>query len=59
MSADPEVAQRAGLGAGEMYDLLQKRELALKKYQSVIAVDASTSSAEIARKRIKEPYKGS
>jgi uncharacterized protein DUF3808 len=56
---DPEVAQKAGLGAGEMYDLLQKRDLALKKYQSVIAVDASTSSAEIARKRIKEPYNGS
>jgi len=56
---EPEVAQRAALGAGEMYDLLQKRDLAVRKYQSVIAVDKDTPSADVARKRIKEPYKGS
>jgi tetratricopeptide (TPR) repeat protein len=56
---EAEVAQRAALSAGEMYDLLQKRDLAVKKYQSVIAVDAATPSAETARKRIREPYKGS
>ena len=27
---DPEAAQKAALGAGEMYDLLHKRDLALK-----------------------------
>ena len=30
---DPETLQKANLAAGEMYDLLQKRELAMKKYQ--------------------------
>ena len=56
---DPEVAQKAALSEGEMYDLLQKRDLALKKYQSVIALDSATPTAEAARKRMKEPYKGS
>jgi len=29
---DPELLQKANLGAGEMYDQLQKRDLAMKKY---------------------------
>jgi tetratricopeptide (TPR) repeat protein len=56
---DPEIAQQAALGAGEMYDLLQNRDLALKKYQLVIGVDGHSRRADIARKRMKEPYKGS
>src|SRR5208337_2227936 len=35
--ADPETLQKANLAAGEMYDLLQKRDLAMKKYQIVLA----------------------
>ena len=54
---DPEVLQKANLGAGEMYDLLQKRDLALAKYQAVVANDATTPPAETARKRIKEAYR--
>jgi len=54
---DPEVLQKANLAAGEMYDLLQKRELALAKYQAVVAKDASTPPAETARKRMKEAYR--
>ena len=54
---DSEVLQKANLGAGEMYDLQQKRELATKKYEAVIALNASTLPAEIARKRLKEPYR--
>jgi tetratricopeptide (TPR) repeat protein len=53
-----EVLQKANLGAGEMYDLLKKRDLALKKYQAVIAINANTPQAESARKFSKEPYKG-
>ena len=34
---DPEMLQKANLGAGEMYDLLQKRDLALARYQAVVA----------------------
>jgi hypothetical protein len=56
---DPDVAQKASLEAGEMYDLLQRRDLALKHYQAVIAMDGDSPSAETAKKRIKEPYKGS
>jgi hypothetical protein len=56
---DPEIAQKAALGAGEMYDLLQKRDLALKKYQAVVALNSHSTQADVARKRIKDPYKGS
>lgn len=56
---DPELAQKAALSAGEMYDLMQKRDLALKRYQTVVALDAHSTQADVARKRIKEPYKGS
>jgi hypothetical protein len=55
---DPEVSQQANLGAGEMYDRLQKRDEAVKRYQAVINTDSSTSQAETARKRLKEPYRG-
>jgi tetratricopeptide (TPR) repeat protein len=54
---DPETVQKANLGAGEMYDLLQKRDLALTKYQAVVAKDANTPPAETARKRMKEAYR--
>ena len=40
-----------------MYDLLQKRDLALAKYQAVVANDGSTAPAETARKRMKEAYR--
>jgi tetratricopeptide (TPR) repeat protein len=55
--ADSEALQKAYLGAGEMYDLLQKRDLALAKYQAVVASDGSTGPAETARKLIKEAYR--
>jgi Tetratricopeptide repeat len=54
---DPEVLQRANLGAGEMYDLLHKRDLALARYQAVIATNANTPPSEIARKRMKDAYR--
>lgn len=56
---DPETAQKAALAAGEMYDLMRQRDLAIKQYQAVVAVDSGTALAETARKRIKEPYRGS
>jgi tetratricopeptide (TPR) repeat protein len=52
---DPELLQRANLGAGEMYDLLKQRELAVKSYQAVLAVNATSPQAETAKKCIKEP----
>ena len=40
-----------------MYDLQQKRDLATKKYQAVIATNASTPPADAARRHLKEPYR--
>src|SRR5258706_5016783 len=56
-NADPETLQKANLAAGEMYDLLQKRDLAVKKYQSVLAENSSSPPAEQARKHIREAYR--
>jgi tetratricopeptide (TPR) repeat protein len=54
---DPEVLQKANLGAGEMYDVLKKRDLAIQKYQAVVATNVNTAPAETARKRMKEAYR--
>jgi tetratricopeptide (TPR) repeat protein len=54
---DPETLQKANLAAGEMYDLLQKRDLAMKKYQTVLAENGSTPLAEKAREYIREAYR--
>jgi hypothetical protein len=54
---DPETLQKANLAAGEMYDLLQKRDLAMKKYQTVLAENGSTPPAEKAREHIREAYR--
>lgn len=48
--------QRAELAAGEMYDVLRKRDQALQEYQAVIAQDNSSAQAEVARKLLREPY---
>jgi len=54
---DPELLQKADLGAGEMYDQMQKRDMAMKKYQSVVATNGGNDEAEKARKRMKEAYR--
>jgi TolA-binding protein len=54
---DPETLQKANLAAGEMYDLLQKRDLALMKYRTVLAQNSSTPPAEAARKHLREAYR--
>jgi tetratricopeptide (TPR) repeat protein len=53
----PALRQRAALSAGQLYDLQQKRDLAVRKYNAVIAVDGSSSWAETARKDLREPYR--
>jgi hypothetical protein len=55
--ADPELLQKANLGAGEMYDQLQKRALAIKKYEAVVATNSENAQADQARKRMKEAYR--
>ena len=54
---EAETLQKANLGAGEMYDLQEKRDLATKKYEAVIAMNGSTTPADIARRHLKEPYR--
>lgn len=54
---DRELLQKANLAAGEMYDVLQRRDLAVKKYAAVIAVNSGTAPAEMARKYMKEAYR--
>ena len=40
-----------------MYDLQQKRDLAVRKYDAVIATNATTLPAAMARRYLKEPYR--
>jgi len=54
---DAQILQRSNLAAGEMYDLLRKRDAALAKYQAVIAADGSSPFAESARKYMKQEYR--
>jgi tetratricopeptide (TPR) repeat protein len=53
---EPELLDRANLAAGEMYDLLQERALAIKKYQQVVATAGDSPRAGLARKYLKQPY---
>ena len=55
--ADPEIAQKASLAAGEVYDLQSKRDLAVKKYEQVIALKSDSGPANIARKFLKSAYR--
>jgi tetratricopeptide (TPR) repeat protein len=55
--ADPELLQKANLGAGEMYDQLQQRDLAVKKYEAVVAANSGNAEADKARRRIKDAYR--
>lgn len=56
-SADPALKQKAMLGAGEMYDLMQKRDAAMAKYRAVIAENSDSGSADLARQYLKQAYK--
>jgi tetratricopeptide (TPR) repeat protein len=54
---DPDILQKANLAAGEMHDLLQQRDLAMKSYQMVLAGNANTGQADQARRYIREAYR--
>jgi len=54
--SNQEIFLRAQLAAGEMYDLMQERDRAIKMYQTVIAANADSDEAEAARRALKEPY---
>ena len=53
---EPEVKIRSSLGAGQMHDVLNQRAAALKDYQTVTQLDASSRHAAEARKFLRQPY---
>jgi tetratricopeptide (TPR) repeat protein len=56
-NVDPDMQQRANLGAGEMLDMLNRRDEAMQRYNDVVSEDASTNLAELARRYMKTPYR--
>ena len=50
-------AVQAKLSAGEMYDLMGKREPAVKKYAEVIAMGGDSAEAQEARRLLKNPFR--
>ncbi len=56
-TADAELRQKATLAAGQMYDVLQKRDSALEKYRAVVAENSTSGPAETARHYMREAYK--
>jgi hypothetical protein len=54
---DPDIRQKANLAAGEVYDLLQKRGLAMKAYEAVLTGRADSGQADLARRYLKEAYR--
>jgi len=57
VSPDPEFRQRSLLAAGEMYDVLQKRDTALAKYRAVVAENSGSGPADMARQYMKQAYR--
>ncbi len=53
---DKKLLQRSELAAGQMYDTLQKRDDALKKYKEVLMADRSTPEGQLAKKYLDRPY---
>ncbi len=56
---DADLRQRATLAAGQMYDLMNKRDSAVEKYKAVIAENSSSNSADLARHYMKQAYNNS
>ena len=54
--ASREMTERAMLAAGEMYDTLQKRELAVKRYQELARCRQQHPALDAARRHIQRPY---
>ena len=54
---DPDIRQKANLATGEVYDLLQKRDLAMKAYEAVLTGRADSGQADQARRYLKDAYR--
>ncbi len=56
-NASPDLRQKCALLAGQMYDLVERRELALTQYQAALNLDSSSALADSARRYLKQPYR--
>jgi tetratricopeptide (TPR) repeat protein len=56
--ADPALARRANLTAGQMFDLAGKRNLAMEKYRQVVSAGDDSPEARTARDLLRHPYRG-
>jgi tetratricopeptide (TPR) repeat protein len=54
---DPDLLLRANLAAGQMFDVLNEREQAIKKYEAVVSLNADSEQASRARRLLKQPYR--
>jgi len=54
----PELKIRSLLAAGECHDMNGDRQAAVSDYQMAIDAGPNTSRADIARKRLQNPYRG-
>ena len=55
-ASDPDLRQKATLAAGQMYDVLQRRDTALEKYRAVVAENSTSGAADLARHYMKQAY---
>jgi hypothetical protein len=53
---DPDIRQKANLAAGQMYDLMQKRDLAMRAYEAVLTGRPDSGQADQARRYLKVAY---
>lgn len=55
-NVEPELQLRANLNAGEMLDVLNRRDDAIRRYHAVVEAGASGDTADQAKRYIKAPY---
>lgn len=53
-----ELKRRALVSAGQMHDLSNERERAVRDYQAAIDAGSDTTQADLARKYLRSPYQG-
>jgi hypothetical protein len=57
LKPDPDIRQKANLAAGEMYDLLEKRDGPKKALKRCSPVAPTAGEADLARRHMKEAYR--
>jgi tetratricopeptide (TPR) repeat protein len=54
---DPDIRQKANLAAGQVYDVMQKRDQAMKAYEAVLTGRPDSGQADQARRYLKDAYR--